>query len=307
MTERATIRRSPHNREHPYSIISNNLINDMELPLAEKAALIYLLSKPSDWVTHPMQLAETFRIGRDKIYSILKNLIRLGYCKAIKEKNAKKQYISVTYLFSEERQFQENIPHTEKPYTEKPDLENTDITNTDLRLSTESTNTLVESDDSHVKPRSSVRLVPKIIFNWDKKKFEGIEQSDLDRWKEQFPKISVPEILGLAEATIGSQPSRYRKRKQIEKTIIEFFKRQSEKPTFQKTETDPLKKNININTKYAREFVQQYSHLPGGNILNTLKFWPTNIERPDKHKDVWLGHDPEIFKGHFHNLVETKQ
>lgn len=307
MDERTTIRRSPHSKEHPYSIISNALINDMELPLAEKAALIYLLSRRSDWKAQPLHLAKTFGVGRDKIYSILKKLIALGYCHVVKEKNDKKQYVSVTYYFSEERQFKEKIPHTEKPYTEKPYTENTDITNTDLRLNTESINTLVEPDGSDVKPALPVRPVAKIFFNWVKKRFEGIEESDIARWKEQFPKINVAEVISLAEATIGAQHARYSRRKQIEKTLIEFFKRQSEKPAFSVQEADPIKRNIATNTKFAREFIEKYRHHPGGRILDNLKFWPSNVELPEKHKDVWLGHEPKVFEGHFHQLVGARK
>jgi predicted transcriptional regulator len=112
-------------------MISNALINDLDLDPFSKGVLIYMLAKPPTWKTYPSYLAKTLRIGRDKIYSTLKKLEKLGYLTVQKEKNEKGQYCGVHYFFHESPRenphtdFQEMDSQGEKPLPENPDVENT--------------------------------------------------------------------------------------------------------------------------------------------------------------------------------------
>ena len=73
------ITRAPHNQAHPYTVISNALINDPTLSLAAKMVLIYLLSKPNDWNIRADDIQQALHIGKDKTYHILDELIQHGY------------------------------------------------------------------------------------------------------------------------------------------------------------------------------------------------------------------------------------
>jgi predicted transcriptional regulator len=79
MTARSQKRGLERRSNYPYTNIGNRAINDVELSADGLAVLVYLLSKPPGWVVIPAEVAKRFRYGRNRIYSVLKELIERGY------------------------------------------------------------------------------------------------------------------------------------------------------------------------------------------------------------------------------------
>lgn len=79
MTQNHSIQRAPHNKEHPYCMISMALINDMDLPLFEKGLLIYMLAKPEGTENTIQQIAEELKINEKEIEAAINRLVELGY------------------------------------------------------------------------------------------------------------------------------------------------------------------------------------------------------------------------------------
>ena len=66
-------------KKEQYSIIPNGVINDKRLSWEARGMLIYLLSKPNDWVVRLKDLINQSPCGRDKTKRILKELEQFGY------------------------------------------------------------------------------------------------------------------------------------------------------------------------------------------------------------------------------------
>ena len=71
--------RAIHDKDHPYTVISNALVNDQSLSLNALAVMTYLISKPHDWRVRADDIQRRFQISRGKVYGILDELMERGY------------------------------------------------------------------------------------------------------------------------------------------------------------------------------------------------------------------------------------
>jgi len=62
-----------------YSVMPNDLINNDRLDADSLAVLVYLLSKPSNWVVKPTNIQNRFGFGKDKSYKVISSLIKERY------------------------------------------------------------------------------------------------------------------------------------------------------------------------------------------------------------------------------------
>ena len=79
-----------------YSVIPNNMLNDEGLDADCLAVMVYLLSKPSNWIVKPTNLQNRFKFGRDKAYRIINQLIKKQYI-VREEHRVEGKYTSFTY------------------------------------------------------------------------------------------------------------------------------------------------------------------------------------------------------------------
>ena len=104
-----------------YSVMPNDLINNDRLDADSLAVLVYLLSKPSNWIVKPTNIQNRFQYGKEKTYKIIKVLMdeRYIYRQVHRVEN---KYDGYTYYVYDSPfpDFQE----TEKQYTEKQETEN---------------------------------------------------------------------------------------------------------------------------------------------------------------------------------------
>lgn len=143
-----TIQRGKHDKEHPYVMISKKMLRDPGLSAKSKGVLCYLLSLPDTWQAHPKQVAKSMGMGKDQIYSSLKELIKTGYATKKEIRKEKGRFGSILYEFYEDKlpeelRFKENItvsgnPDTvgsndDSPYPGFPDAENPPLKNKDSR------------------------------------------------------------------------------------------------------------------------------------------------------------------------------
>lgn len=123
-----------------YTIVSQNIMRDRNLSLAERGMLITLLSLPDNWHLTLKGLSEILPDGRDKVANTLNSLIDKGYVTRVQSRGERGKFDSTdlevhetpvvaTDPIPEHEDIMENSPCTEKPYTvnpntEKPDTEN---------------------------------------------------------------------------------------------------------------------------------------------------------------------------------------
>lgn len=81
-----------------FAVIPNITANDEQLTADALGVLAFLLSKPSDWQVTVANLRKRFGIGRDRVYSILKQLEGAGYISKSQSKRAdSKVFCEVEY------------------------------------------------------------------------------------------------------------------------------------------------------------------------------------------------------------------
>jgi hypothetical protein len=108
-----TIIRSPHGSERPYVATSRASAQNRSLSWEARGVLWYLLSKPDDWKVKAGDLEQN--CGRDKVRSILNELISFGHLERVKqEKRSDGTFRDVEYRVHE-------TPLPEKPYSGRPD------------------------------------------------------------------------------------------------------------------------------------------------------------------------------------------
>jgi predicted transcriptional regulator len=68
-----------HNKEKTFTQVSNELIYDFDLDWEAKGFMDYLLSKTDDFSINIPNIENETRCDRNKIYRILRKLIKAGY------------------------------------------------------------------------------------------------------------------------------------------------------------------------------------------------------------------------------------
>lgn len=160
-----TIKRAKHDHDNPYYMMTRATSQDKTISYNASGVLNYLLSKPDDWEVIPSDLQRE-QCGRDKVYTILRELIRTGYMRHVTIRDERSRIKERYYELSERPlfpqlndtddehtdlkealgynspqtgfQYMDNtdldpeIPDTENPDTENPTLHNTESQSTEL-------------------------------------------------------------------------------------------------------------------------------------------------------------------------------
>ena len=120
--------------EQPYTVFTNELLNDPILSAEALGVLVYLLSKPANWRVMPAELAKRFGCGRDRVYKILNALADAGYARRGQDRAEGGSFSNIKYMISSNKTpLPENtdaadLPHTDSPLPEKPTLQKKDST-----------------------------------------------------------------------------------------------------------------------------------------------------------------------------------
>ena len=113
-----------------FSILSNAALQDPSLSIEAIGLWSYCMSLPSDWEFHVSQLANRFKIGKHKLYKIIKELIEKRYVfKGQKmefregtKAGKRKLYAGVEYIFFGKRITDEQLEALQKDY-HNPEVE----------------------------------------------------------------------------------------------------------------------------------------------------------------------------------------
>lgn len=178
-------------REHGYFSVSNKPAQDKRLTWAARGVLFYLLSQPDDWKIIVKNLQQ--HCGRDKVYSILKELEENGYLERLNQQREKGRYGNATYILHEE-------PLTEKPYT---------VESNTVEPFTENAATYKILNKQKTKKEQNTKKTPRkrdaifdqvaiCLFNAD---LENLHRSEAGRiakvskaFKEKYPEITAQDI-----------------------------------------------------------------------------------------------------------------
>jgi len=115
--------RCPHDSDHPFTIISNELLRENSLSFEALGLLCYLLSHSSGWKTRRSYICNERGIGKDKLKRIFDELIEKGYMKMV-FCNDRKGHRQTSYWYSEKPKFKKILPQAGFPPPVKPHPEN---------------------------------------------------------------------------------------------------------------------------------------------------------------------------------------
>lgn len=108
----STIQRCPHDKENPYSMVSNQLIRDNSISPECRWLLIYLLTNKDNWIISTSQIVNYLKphkgYGRDSVRKLIGEAVAAGYMRRdeyIDEQNMKRY----RYFLSESRSFSNNF------------------------------------------------------------------------------------------------------------------------------------------------------------------------------------------------------
>lgn len=116
-------------RSLPFTQISNDLINNPNLSSKAKWILIYLLSKPADWLVYENDIVKHTADGRFAIRSGVKELIDQGYLKREILRNPDGTFSGYLYDVSETPVFTTNVSIVRFPDIGQPNTTNTKVNN----------------------------------------------------------------------------------------------------------------------------------------------------------------------------------
>lgn len=100
------IRRSPRPTTG-WTTFSNDVLSDRELSFRALGILVYVLSKPDNWVVRSEQLAESHAEGRDAVRTALEHLELAGYVKRDKVQDRRGRWVTETVFY--DRPFDRNL------------------------------------------------------------------------------------------------------------------------------------------------------------------------------------------------------
>ncbi len=116
----STIIRAQHGKETPYFSTARSTAKDKTLSYEARGMLWYLLAQPDDWEVQVNDLKISGKAGRDKVYTILKELKAAGHLSREKIRRD-----DGTWEWSAYRVYE--IPCPENPDTAPPLPENPDV------------------------------------------------------------------------------------------------------------------------------------------------------------------------------------
>lgn len=122
-----------------YTAIPNDVVSRADLSIESRWLLVYLLTKPHDWVVRIGDIREVGNLGRDKAYALLKELVEAKYVQKIESRSDEGRYSNVEYVVFDE-------PVSEYPFPEKSNPVNQHLTKYSVLQSTETIDTSVSID-----------------------------------------------------------------------------------------------------------------------------------------------------------------
>ena len=93
--------RMAKNREHPYTVISNALLEDSRLSFGARGLMAYLLSKPDHWEVRMDDLIAQSPAGRQATQTMVAELLKRGYLTRQKLQDAQGHWRVVTTVHEE--------------------------------------------------------------------------------------------------------------------------------------------------------------------------------------------------------------
>lgn len=215
-----------HHFEENFRVFHNDIWENDEISLEAAGLLGYLLSRPRNWKIHVWQLNDAFKNkkgthGKDRIHRLMKELREAGYVHYQKKHRSDGKwehiYIVTNKPFKED--IKKIIPEPDFPalvatVPAKPAI----ITNKELP------NKELNKSKDYIA-QTATRQSYEITFSFEDQKFQGIEKTDLEAWKELYPAVDIMKELKRMREWIISNQSKTKSKKKWRQFINNWLKK----------------------------------------------------------------------------------
>lgn len=164
------INRTKHDAENPYTVISDQMLRDMELSLKAKAILCMCLSFSETWQFNAKDLTTRFKINKNLLNKYLAELEAKNYLirKTLRNQNGcvtgvQYEFYEIPYIKKQNPEKQNSVkPYPEKQVPEKQDLVKPYPENQPLRINNLKEYQFKESSKSKIaKSIDKLKLIGK--------------------------------------------------------------------------------------------------------------------------------------------------
>jgi hypothetical protein len=115
-------------RNGNFTVINNSIVNDERLSMEAVGLLTWLLSKPDNWRVVQSHISAVFKVGKDKTYRVLRELIDCGYLTKTVERGGDGGFSGISYVLYDNPPENNDI----SPLPAFPDAVNPDAVNPPL-------------------------------------------------------------------------------------------------------------------------------------------------------------------------------
>lgn len=220
----STFEQCPHDSDHPYVMINRDLTRNCNLSFQARGFLFYFLSHAKGWKLNRSYIMKSQKIGKDKLKSMIDELIEAGHIHMEKIELPKGQR-AFKYLVSELPRYKKIITIAENPPAENPPAENPPIKNNEVSKKNEEESICSEqSKKTDSKPKRS-----DFYFSVDEGKYVGITDQDMSQWFIAYPSVDLSQQIAKSIEWLKSNPTKARLKKKWRSYLTGWLSREEEK------------------------------------------------------------------------------
>lgn len=114
-------------RTKNFTILENEVLDDDRLSLEAMGLLAWLRSRPDDWQLQVEHLRDRFKVGRDKMHGLVRELVAAGWIRRERKRDeTTKSFVGMEYVVLDEASAPDDEPDSndlgKKPRPENPDV-----------------------------------------------------------------------------------------------------------------------------------------------------------------------------------------
>lgn len=201
--KRDTFTRSNTSKKY-LTIIDQDFYQKSNLSLEAMGLIGYLMSMPEDWVVYNLQLQSYFKIGRDKLRNIIRELCLAGYMQRTARQDSKGKMTGWITKYSDIPEFQEHHRLTEKPTVGSTDCRK-------IRTYKINNKTIIKNNNNKPKKTKKTNKQENVVVVSLVKTLEdlAISQTLVDTWVKEYGVDYVNEKIDLMRASNPKNPEGY--------------------------------------------------------------------------------------------------
>lgn len=301
----STFERCPHDKENPYVMINRDLTRNADISFQARGFLFYLLSNKEGWVINRSYIIQTQKIGKDKLKSLVDELILEGHISHERFNDAKghrrsKYLVSEYPRYKEENakkqkdESKEENPRAENPPKETPHKVNPSTKKEQQEKNLSSKEDINKEEESNARSKSSLATPSSIQFN---KKLKILENISIEQMKVLYPNTDIELEIKKMQQWLIDNPKK--QKKNYDRFVANWIS--SAERDASKSKAKPAS-NQDKNSLFVEECRQDSPE-----AFSSIRVFGKYVVNEETKSDLFLGIDPETFKAAFLKLAGVRE